>query len=225
MRGGLFVLTVVLGVVAPQCVLACDECGCHGGPGYRGQGGHCVGWAKLSHVCGDPATTRCSYERGTAAPAGVASLIALHYEGARTALGAPVPAEVTTANPAINPAVTEATLSSTVCISGWTTTVRSFFASQRAKLEKMKALGATDATAFELDHVVPLCAGGSVDDPSNLQLQPWAEATRKDRLEVQACRCLCGGKVSLAEVQADFKGDWKVAYAKYAKMVCHRTRD
>jgi hypothetical protein len=99
-----------------------------------------------------------------------------------------------------------------------------FFRLQQIKLEKMKALGATDQTAYQLDHIVPLCLGGSPDDPHNLQLQPWAEATRKDRLEVQACRCVCAGVVPLAEARADLAGDWQAAYRKYAKLVCRRAK-
>ncbi len=224
MRIALSIAAVLAAISSPSAV-ACEGCGCGGGPGYRGPDGHCVGWAKLTHVCGEPPATSCSYEGGVAA-APVGLLIAPQGAPARSDLGAPPPPDPTPtmekqASLAVNPAVTQATLRSTVCIRGWTATVRpSFFASQRIKLEKMKALGATEATAYELDHIIPLCAGGSPDDPNNLQLQPWAEATRKDRLEVQACRCICKGKVSLAEVQADFRGDWKVAYAKYAKMVC-----
>ncbi len=217
-------IVVVLGAISFRPAVACEGCGCKGGPGYRGPDGHCVGWAKLSYVCGEPPAMTCSYEGGVAgAPAGIGLLMAPQGTP-KSDLGAPPadPAPPTQKQPlAINPAVTQGTLQSTVCTRGWTATVRpSFFASQRIKLEKMKALGATETTAYELDHIIPLCAGGSPDDPSNLQIQPWPEATRKDRVEVQACRCLCKGKVSLAQVQADFKGDWKVAYAKYAKMVC-----
>jgi 5-methylcytosine-specific restriction endonuclease McrA len=39
---------------------------------------------------------------------------------------------------------------------------------------------------YELDHIIPLCLGGS-NNSSNLQLQLWAEANQKDRLEQHAC--------------------------------------
>ena len=127
------------------------------------------------------------------------------------------------AAPRLNPTVTPETLASTVCVSGWTTTVRrSFFTSQRMKGEMLKAIGGPNASTYVLDHIVPLCLGGSPNDPSNLQLQLWEESTRKDRVEVQACRCVCAGKVLLAEAQADLAGDWRAAYHKYAKMACRR---
>lgn len=40
----------------------CNYCGCHGGPGYRGPDGRCVGRANLTRVCGSPPSTRCTYE-------------------------------------------------------------------------------------------------------------------------------------------------------------------
>ena len=45
----------------------------------------------------------------------------------------------------------------------------------------LKGRGETwhDAPKYELDHIIPLCLGGSPTDPSNLQLKPWDEATRK----------------------------------------------
>ena len=68
--------------------------------------------------------------------------------------------------------------------------------SARIKLAMLKARGETwlDAPKYELDHIIPLCLGGSPNDPSNLQLEPWDEATRKDRVEIQAMRCICAGK-------------------------------
>ncbi len=80
------------------------------------------------------------------------------------------------------------------------------------------------APKYQLDHIIPLCLGGSPTDPSNLQLEPWAEAYRKDRVEIQAMRCVCASKATLAEAQHDLARDWQAAYHKYAKMVCRRPR-
>jgi hypothetical protein len=33
--------------------------------------------------------------------------------------------------------------------------------------------------------------------------EPWDEAYREDRVEIQAMRCVCAGKVTLAEAQHD----------------------
>jgi hypothetical protein len=41
---------------------ALAACGDRGGPGYRGPGGKCVGWAEFGRVCGKPPEKRCSAE-------------------------------------------------------------------------------------------------------------------------------------------------------------------
>jgi hypothetical protein len=61
---------------------------------------------------------------------------------------------------------------------------------------------------------IPLCVGGSATDPSNLQLEPSDKAYRKDRVEIQAMRCVRSGKVTLAEAQHDLATDWQAAYHK-----------
>lgn len=45
---------------------------------------------------------------------------------------------------------------------------------------------------YELDHIVPLCMGGS-NDRANLQLQLWADAKRKDADEARLCRAIDHG--------------------------------
>ena len=72
MRTALF-FVAVLGALGPNVAVSCDGCGCRGGPGYRGPDGHCVGWAKLNKICGNP-PTRCSYEALGAALAIVPAL-------------------------------------------------------------------------------------------------------------------------------------------------------
>ena len=64
---------------------------------------------------------------------------------------------------------------------------------------------------FELDHIVPLCLGGT-NAVSNLQLQHWSDAKYKDSLERQVCRAYCAGKVrgDLPAAQHFFaSGDWR----------------
>jgi len=73
---------------------------------------------------------------------------------------------------------------------------------------------------YEIDHLIPLCLGGS-DDPSNLWPQPrrsieltWnAEAT--DRLERLMCDMVCDGQIDIATAQQTFATDWIAAYQTY----------
>jgi len=115
------------------------------------------------------------------------------------------------ADPALNPAVTQATIAETICAPGYTYTVRpSWYESAKLKLQLLTARGEAwiSAPKYQLDHIIPLCLGGSPTDPSNLQLEPIDEAYRKDRVEIQAMRCVCVGKVTLSEAQHDLATDW-----------------
>jgi hypothetical protein len=57
-------MTVVFFIAFSEALFACSGCGCRGGPGYRGPDGRCVGWAQLNAKCGNPPTSRCTYEGG-----------------------------------------------------------------------------------------------------------------------------------------------------------------
>jgi hypothetical protein len=73
---------------------------------------------------------------------------------------------------------------------------------------------------YEIDHLIPLCLGGS-DDPSNLWAQPrrsiepiW-NAEAKDRLERFMCDMVCNRQLDLTTAQKAFAEDWIAAYHKY----------
>jgi hypothetical protein len=91
---------------------------------------------------------------------------------------------------AVNPAVTQATIGSTICRPGWTGTVRPpESVTEPEKLASMAAYGVRGAAAYEYDHDVPLELGGAVNDPRNLWPEPdypqhaGFYANPKDRLE------------------------------------------
>jgi hypothetical protein len=73
---------------------------------------------------------------------------------------------------------------------------------------------------YEIDHLVPLCLGGS-DDQSNLWAQPrrsieptW-NAEAKDRLERFMCDMVCNGQLDLPTAQKAIADGWIAAYHKY----------
>lgn len=121
---------------------------------------------------------------------------------------------------AINSAVTQANISTTICKSGWTKTIRPPASYTDAlKLKQMVQFGMTgDPHAFEEDHLVPLEAGGNPTDPANLWPQPWDGpygAHRKDVLETKLKRLVCGGQITLADAQQAIRTDWVTAYQRF----------
>lgn len=116
--------------------------------------------------------------------------------------------------------VTEKNIRKTVCVSGYTKTVRppvSFTNSLKIMMFKQTHLTGS-VKSFELDHFVPLSLGGSPKDTDNLWLQSWDGefgALNKDKLETQLHRDLCNNKVTLKKAQQCFLVDWKQCYTQY----------
>lgn len=75
----------------------------------------------------------------------------------------------------------------------------------RMKTEVFRRYGIRrDGKTHEVDHLVPLCAGGA-NDLTNLWPEPWPDAHAKDRLEVRLCRAVCLGELELAAAQAQLQ--------------------
>jgi hypothetical protein len=137
---------------------------------------------------------------------------------------------------ATNPAVTQATIAETICVPGWTTTVRP----PASYTERVKVLedggggtvtyqgvaysvhgfrlGGTAVSHFELDHLISLELGGSPADPHNLWLQLY-EAPKgpapagtgsqtKDKVENAARAAVCAGRVPLTDAQQKMATNW-----------------
>lgn len=126
-----------------------------------------------------------------------------------------------------NPKVTQETIATTICVPGYTATVRPpYYITSVIKKRLLEAQGKTwvDASTVELDHQVPLCAGGEpgdIDHTSNFMLQLWPIARRKDRLEAKMGCLICSGQVTLQEGRAAFE-DWEASYHRYALIKCRR---
>jgi hypothetical protein len=103
-----------------------------------------------------------------------------------------------------NPDVTPSTIQSTICVPGYTKTVRPpwrYTNKIKEDLLRQRNESLSNKKLYELDHRIPLTAGGSPDSLSNLWLEPWPEAKIKDKDEFHVGRCICEGGMSLAEGQ------------------------
>ena len=123
---------------------------------------------------------------------------------------------------AINPAVTQANIQSTVCKHGWTKTIRPHVSyTNKLKKEQLKAAGLTGSMrSYEEDHLISLELGGSPTDPKNLWPEPWNGqwgAHKKDVIETRLKREVCEGHISLNEAQKEISTNWINAYKKYYK--------
>ncbi|WP_349307811.1 MULTISPECIES: hypothetical protein [unclassified Streptomyces] len=125
---------------------------------------------------------------------------------------------------ALNPAVTQATLKSTICKSGYTATIRppaSITGPEKAA--NAKSYGYTGSLRdYEYDHLVSLELGGDPNDPRNLWVQkpspghkPGAGPNNpKDGVESKLKSAVCSGKATLAAAQSAIVTDWSTALAK-----------
>ena len=122
-----------------------------------------------------------------------------------------------------NPAVTQSNIRSTICVVGWTATVRPpvTYTNQLkyAQLHSGYNLnGDTNMKDYEEDHQVPLEVGGNPSDPRNLWPEPHNVkygSFVKDQLENEIHRLVCAGQLSLKAGQSAFLINWESAYQKY----------
>jgi len=126
--------------------------------------------------------------------------------------------------------VTQQSIGETICRPGYASAVAPPFDELMARKDRMLAehgIDPDDAADFALDRRVPVVLGGSPDAPSNLGLLPWAGRQgerRKARAAVMLKRCVCEGKLSLAEAQAAIVGDWSVVYSGFSQESCNISR-
>src|SRR5258708_3395381 len=111
-----------------------------------------------------------------------------------------------------DPAVTQATIGKTICVTGWTSTVRP----PSGETTPFKydvaypAYGIAQGAASELDHLVPLELGGS-NDATNLWPEAGSLPNPKDSVENDLRADVCAGEMSLAVAQNAIAADWQTA--------------
>ncbi len=124
---------------------------------------------------------------------------------------------------AISPQVTEATIGSTICRSGYASSVRPpERVTVEEKVASAVAYGYTGSfRTAEYDHLVPLELGGDPNDPANLWVEPndlpgaTSTANGKDLLEDRLNRLVCSGRIALATAQRAIATDWVAADRSY----------
>src|SRR5579864_5189555 len=104
---------------------------------------------------------------------------------------------------AFDAAVTQATISSTICAPGWAAHVApsaGYLAGLKQKqIAQYHATG--PASAYIEDHLIPLSLGGAPLDPKNLWPQPRSRATIDRGFENGLARQVCTGTIPLAQAQ------------------------
>jgi hypothetical protein len=116
-----------------------------------------------------------------------------------------------------NPDVTQSTITTTICVSGWTATVRpSTSYTNPLKVQGIVDYGYSDTSLadYEEDHLVPLELGGSPRDPGNLWPEPYSgskTATTKDGVETKLKNAVCAGRIALSAARTAIRSDWTTA--------------
>lgn len=148
------------------------------------------------------------------------ALLCVSYCGLVTAGGLP---DVQRTPGAINPNVTQANIDQTICVKGFTKTIRppaSYTNALKKKQIKQYRYADKKPADYEEDHLVPLETGGHPTDPKNLWPQPrngqW-NAAKKDRLENVMHQRVCSGQMTLAAAQVLISNNWVAAYKTYVK--------
>jgi hypothetical protein len=123
---------------------------------------------------------------------------------------------------ATNPDVTRSTTGQTICVSGWTSTVRPPTSyTNPLKVQQIAEYGYSDTNTadYEEDHLIPLELGGAPRDPHNLWPEPrngspGATASSKDGVENRLKNDVCAGRVDLVAAQQAIASDWTTAVQK-----------
>jgi hypothetical protein len=144
------------------------------------------------------------------------------------ALSANVPADVVLPDAArtpgaVNSAVTQANIDRTICVSGWTATIRPPAAyTTELKISQLASgyayKGDTATRNYEEDHLISLELGGSPTAEKNLWPEPYVGtkgARVKDQIENRLHALVCGHTITLATARRAIATNWWTAYQTY----------
>jgi hypothetical protein len=115
---------------------------------------------------------------------------------------------------ATNPNVTQANIHSTICVSGYTATIRpneSYTENLKKQSIKLYGYPDTNLSDYEEDHLIPLEVGGNPTSVQNLWAEPHYgqyNSYVKDQFEDYLNAQVCSGKMSLAQAQQEVATNW-----------------
>lgn len=117
----------------------------------------------------------------------------------------------------IDPKVTQKNIQQTICVSGYTKTVRPPVSyTEPLKLKIMQEYGDTDSPSnYEFDHLIPLEVGGNPTSEANLWPESYnatLNAREKDKVENYLHAQICSGKMTLQQAQLQITNDWVSVY-------------
>ncbi|MEV8479906.1 hypothetical protein [Streptomyces sp. NPDC051173] len=122
---------------------------------------------------------------------------------------------------ATNPKVTQATLKTTICRSGYTKDIRPPVGiTGREKTANAASYGYKGSLKdYEYDHLISLQLGGDPNDPRNLWVEPPSPGHKagagpnnpKDVVETKLKNAICSGKTDLVKAQQAIAHDWTTA--------------
>ena len=118
---------------------------------------------------------------------------------------------------AIDPAVRQDDIQSTICVSGYTSRARNVPTSEKNAVYREYGITHHAPNSYEVDHIVSLELGGS-NNIANLYPEPYANpngARVKDKLENHLHAAVCSGQVSLTEAQRAIAANWLHASTTY----------
>ncbi len=118
----------------------------------------------------------------------------------------------------IDPKVTQDNIGQTICVSGYTKTVRpSVSYTNNLKIKQIQEYGYQDTNLkdYEEDHLISLELGGNPTSESNLWPEPYNvtnNAREKDKVENYLHDQVCSGKIILKEAQFKIANNWEEFY-------------
>ena len=117
----------------------------------------------------------------------------------------PYHADIARSPGVLNPDVTQANIDSTICVHGWTKTIRpptSYTNDLKVRQMGEYRVGGSRSD-YQEDHLISLELGGHPTDPRNLWPEPYPRAAAVDRIENELNHRVCAGSLTLAQAQRE----------------------